>query len=237
MEKTGIERVRAELRAQANPEKARALQRFFKTGPGEYGEGDVFLGTGMPAVRRLAARHKDLSAKDVQRLLASPYHEERMIALRILVRQYDREDDAARDRIFRLYMKNRRRINNWDLVDVTARHIVGRHLMNRSRGALRRLARSPSLWDRRIAVMSSFWFVRYGDFADTLALAGMLLDDPEDLIHKAVGWMRREVGKRNPAAAEGFLRLHYRRMPRTMLRYAIEKLPVEKRRRYLQGQI
>jgi 3-methyladenine DNA glycosylase AlkD len=225
--------LRAELRRLADARQAKNLQRFFKTGPGEYGAGDVFLGLRVPDLRRLARAHRDLPLAAVRRLLASRFHEERMLALFILVLRYDRGDRAGREAVFRLYLANLRRVNNWDLVDCSAPGILGRHLLGRDRRRLYRLARSASLWARRAAVLATFWFVREGEFADSLRLAEMLLADREDLIHKATGWMLREVGNRNPEAAAGFLRRHCRTMPRTMLRYAIEKLPEAERRRYM----
>jgi 3-methyladenine DNA glycosylase AlkD len=233
---TGIAGIRAELRRGADPDKARDLQWFFKTGPGEYGEGDIFLGVCVPAVRRLAGKYRDLPLDEAVALLLSPIHEERLLALCILVGQYENGDERLRGRIYRLYLENVCRINNWDLVDGSAPHIVGRHLERRSRAPLYRLAKARSLWKRRIAIMATFHFLRQGDFRDLFALADLLLNDREDLIHKAVGWMIREVGNRNPGAAEAFLKGRCQRMPRTMLRYSIEKFPEEKRRRYLLGE-
>lgn len=227
--------IRRALKQTADPEDARFLQRFFKTGPGEYGEGDRFIGVRVPRIRAIVKQHADLPMPDVQALLMSPIHEERLLALLILVRQFQRGDDPARRVIYRLYLSHTRHINNWDLVDLSAEHIVGGYLRDRSRKPLYRLARSPRLWERRIAVLSTFHLIKRNDFDDLLALAGQLLGDREDLIHKAVGWMLREVGKRDPAAEEAFLKRHYREMPRTMLRYAIERFPERKRRAYLSG--
>jgi 3-methyladenine DNA glycosylase AlkD len=233
----GLAALRAELRRLADPRQAKNLQWFFKTGRGEYGEGDVFLGLRVPDLRRLAKIHRDLPTAAVRGLLASRFHEERMLALFILVLRYDRGDEAEREAVFRLYLASRRRVNNWDLVDCSAPHIVGRHLLDRDRRLLYRLARSRSLWERRIAVLATFWLVREGQFTDSLRLAEFLLADREDLIHKATGWMLREVGNRDREAAARFLRRHCRTMPRTMLRYAIEKLPEAERRRYLAGRV
>jgi 3-methyladenine DNA glycosylase AlkD len=233
----GLERIRADLKKCADPARARDLQRFFKTGPGEYGAGDVFLGARVPAVRRLAGKYPRLPLDEAAALLRSAIHEERLLALCVLVGQYDRGSERLRSRLFRLYLENVRHVNNWDLVDVSAPHIVGRHLHSRSRAPLYRLARSRSLWKRRIAIMATFYFLRQGDFIDTFRLADLMLADREDLIHKAVGWMIREVGNRNRRAAEAFLRERYGAMPRTMLRYAIEKFPEPQRQKYLRGRI
>ena len=224
---------RARLRESADPERAKILLRFFKTGPGEYGEGDRFLGIRVPDLRRVAREFGSLSLKDVRALLASKWHEERLLALVILVNQYARGSDAERAAIYRLYLASTDRINNWDLVDVSAPRIAGAHLLDRDRSVLYRLAESPSLWERRIAIMATAWFIRSGQFDDTLAIAEKLLADRHDLIHKAVGWMLREVGRRDRAAEEKFLRKHASRMPRTMLRYAIEHFPKGLRLRYL----
>ena len=225
--------IHRELNRRSDPTRAAALQRFFKTAPGEYGEGDRFLGLTVPAVRAVAARYQSLPLRDVEALLQSPWHEERLLALVILVRQYERETPAGRGAIYRLYRRNIDRINNWDLVDCSAGRIVGAHLCAGSRAGLQRLARSSSLWERRIAVVATGFYIGRGEFDETLRIARLLLDDPHDLIHKAVGWMLREVGKRNRAVEEKFLRQHASRMPRTMLRYAIERFPERLRRRYL----
>ncbi|HOX05136.1 MAG TPA: DNA alkylation repair protein [Planctomycetota bacterium] len=231
--------LRAELRRLADPRQAKNLQWFFKTAPGEYGEGDAFLGLRVPDLRRLSRAHRDLPLAAVRSLLGSRFHEERMLALFILVLGYGRADEAGRETIFRLYLRalEAGRINNWDLVDCSAPYIVGRHLLDRDRRLLYRLAKSGSLWERRVAVLATFWFIREGQFAESLCLARLLLSDREDLIHKATGWMLREVGKRDPEAAAGFLRKHCRTMPRTMLRYAIERLPAAGRRMYLAGRV
>jgi 3-methyladenine DNA glycosylase AlkD len=225
--------IHRELKRHSDPARAAALQRFFKTAPGEYGEGDRFLGLTVPAIRAVAARYQSLPLRDVEALLQSPWHEERLLALVILVRQYERETPAGRDAVYRLYRRNINGINNWDLVDCSAGRIVGAHLAAGSRAWLQRLARSRSVWERRIAVMATGFYIGQGEFDETLRIARLLLDDPHDLIHKAVGWMLREVGKRNRAVEEEFLRQHAHRMPRTMLRYAIERFPERLRRRYL----
>lgn len=231
------EAIQKDLRALADPAVAAGLQRYFRTGPGEYGAGDRFLGIRMPALRRLAKRYESLDLADCDGLLQSPYHEARMLALLILVRAYDRANDDMRSSIFRLYLDRTACINSWDLVDGSAEHIVGRHLASRDRSVLLELARSASVWERRISIMATFHFIKAGSFGETLRIAAVLLSDPHDLIHKAVGWMLREVGKRDRSVAEGFLRSHYHRMPRTMLRYAIERYPERLRQQYLQGRI
>lgn len=224
--------IHRELRALASPSRAAAVQRFFKTGSGEYGEGDRFLGISVRALRKVATSYRDLSLPAIANLLRSPWHEERLLALLILVRQYGDGTPAQRDAIYRLYMRSTAFINNWDLVDASA-SIVGAHLHKRGRTRLRRLARSPSVWKRRIAIIATYSYIRRGEFHETLKIAVLLLNDPHDLIHKAVGWMLREVGKRNRGVEEAFLRKHARRMPRTMLRYAVERFPVALRRRFL----
>jgi 3-methyladenine DNA glycosylase AlkD len=229
--------IRKRLRSLADPEKAKVLQRFFKTGPGEYGEGDRFLGIVVPAIRKQVRELHDTPLPEVKKLLRSSVHEERLLALLLFVKKYEKGDDALKEKIYGLYLNSTKHINNWDLVDLTAEKIVGPHLRNGARGPLYRLARSKSLWERRIALLSTFHFIKNHEFAETLRIARMLLQDGEDLIHKAVGWMLREVGKRDVAALEGFLRKHYRAMPRTMLRYAIERFPEAKRKKYLNGTV
>jgi len=231
-----LREIRQALRRVGNARDAKIFQSFFKTGPGEYGEGDVFIGVRVPKIRALVRAAGDVPLVTVRALLRSRIHEERLFALLVLVRAVQRGDEAARGRIYRLYLASTRHINNWDLVDSSAEHIVGGWLEGRSRAPLRPLARSRSLWERRIAMLATFHFIKQGDPADALAIAALLLDDEHDLIHKAVGWMLREVGKRcSVAALESFLRKHHARMPRTMLRYAIEHFPEAKRRRYLAG--
>ncbi len=226
-------KIRDDLRAAANPDDALFLQRYFKTGPGEYGEGDVFIGIRVPVIRKIAAAHKDLPLDDTLDLLRSPIHEDRMVALMILVRQMRSKDHEVRRAIYEAYLANTRYINNWDLVDTSAEYIVGAWLQERSRAPLRRLARSKSLWERRIAVLSTFHFIKLGEYDEALRIAGMLLGDREDLIHKATGWMLREIGNRDGDVEREFLRIHYRSMPRTMLRYAIEKFPEAERKRWM----
>jgi 3-methyladenine DNA glycosylase AlkD len=221
------------MRDLADPARAAVVSRFFKTAPGQYGAGDRFLGIAVPVLRKLAGTYQGVSLRVVTRLLNSGWHEERLLALFILVRQYARGDPAHRDAIYRLYMSHTGRINNWDLVDCSAEHIVGAHLRDRKPGQLLRLARSKNLWERRIAMLATFHDIKRGEFDETLRIARILRDDPHDLIHKAVGWMLREVGRRRRDVEEAFLRQHATRMPRTMLRYAIERFPERLRQRYL----
>jgi 3-methyladenine DNA glycosylase AlkD len=217
--------IKQRLTGLANSHSAAFLQSFFKTGPGEYGEGDRFRGIRVPVIRKLAKEYQGLTLAESQKLICSSYHEDRLLALLILVRTYERGDNAVKRKVYNLYLKNARFINNWDLVDVSAPQIVGGFLWDKDRDALYRLAQSSNLWQRRVAIMATFHFIRRGDFTDTLKMAVMLLPDREDLIHKAVGWMLREVGKRDRQAEERFLNEHCGRMPRVMLRYAIEKFP------------
>jgi 3-methyladenine DNA glycosylase AlkD len=225
--------VRNALRDAGSPKDAVFLQRFFKTGPGQYGEGDQFLGIRVPATRTLARRFADLPLPDVEKLLHDKFHEARLLALVLLVGRYERGDDAERQRVYRLYLANTDRINNWDLVDLSAPDIVGAHLETRSRAPLDKLATSKSLWERRIAIVATYWFIRLRHFDDTFRIATALLDDKHDLIHKAVGWMLREVGKRDESALERFLDRHAKTMPRTALRYSIERMTPERRRHYM----
>ncbi len=209
------------------------LRGFFKTGIGEYAERDIFLGVAVPVLRKLAKQFKTIELKSAVELLRSSIHEERMLALLILILKYRASDLQGKEKVYRIYLKNTRYINNWDLVDVTAKHIIGDFLRDKDKGVLYELARSAWLWDRRIAILSTFHFIENHQFDDTIRIAGLLLPDRHDLIHKAVGWMLREVGKRNLEAEEKFLRKNYKIMPRTMLRYAIEKFPESKRKLYL----
>ncbi len=211
------------------------MQQFFQTGPGGYGEGDRFIGLTVPQVRGVVKLAAGASPKVVSALLRSPVHEERLTALLIWVRQFAKGDEARREAIYQSYMEHTRWINNWDLVDTSARDIVGAWLADKDRRVLYGLAKSASLWERRIAIVATFYFIREGEFQDTLAIGELLLEDEEDLMHKATGWMLREVGKRDQAVMEGFLVKYQRRMPRTMLRYAIEKIPEGRRQAYLQG--
>lgn len=237
MARTAAREIQRRLRAMAHPEHAAHAQRYFKTGPGEYGEGDVFLGIRVPALRKLAKEYRDVATADAVALLASKYHEERLLGLLVLNLRFQRGDAATRREIYTRYLENTARINNWDLVDLSAHVIVGGYLRERSRRPLYRLARSKLLWDRRIATIATFAFIRDGDFDDALAIAEILVNDEHDLMHKAVGWMLREVGNRDRAVEEAFLQQHYHTMPRTMLRYAIEKFPEKRRKAYLEGRV
>lgn len=223
------------LQAQRNADKAAFFQRFFKCGPGQYGEGDQFLGLSVPQVRAVLAQYRTLPLPECVELLQSPYNEARLLAVLALVAHYERKraSDAERQAVFDTYLAQRARVNNWNLVDSSAPAIVGAHLLRRDRTLLNTLAQSPVLWDRRIAVLATFAFIRASDFADTLRLCEQLLCDREDLMHKACGWMLREVGKRDEAALRHFLDAHAARMPRTMLRYALEKLPPQARANYM----
>ena len=231
------EEIQKHLQKLGDKQRAKIQQGFFKTGPGEYGEGDIFLGIRIPELRKLAKEYQDIPSREVWQLLKAPIHEERLLALLILVRKYSKGTETERKRIYELYLRNTRFINNWDLVDVTAEHIVGNFLMNKSRKPLYSLAKSKFLWDRRISIMSTFHFIKHHDFSDTLKIAKILMSDKEDLIHKAVGWMLRETGKRHLPTEEKFLRKYYQSMQRTMLRYAIERFPESKRQKYLKGKI
>ena len=221
----------------SNSADAQFLQRFFKTGPGQYGEGDLFRGIRVPVLRGLAKLYKDISLEQAELLLRSAYHEDRLLALLLLMRKYAASDETGKAEIYRLYLENTKYINNWDLVDVSAEHILGAYLSDTGKEPLYQLARSGSIWERRMAILSTFHFIRRGPFDETLKIAGMLLNDTEDLLHKAVGWMLREVGKRDMPREEAFLRSHYRQMPRTMLRYALERFPEERRQEYLKGTV
>ena len=217
--------------------KAGLLQRFFKTGKGEYAEGDVFLGIVVPKQRVLVKKYWNLlDLKDIQGLLNSKVHEHRLTALLILVRQFHNYPEK-REKIFKLYLANTKNINNWDLVDLSAPNIVGSYLLDKDRSILYKLANSSHLWERRIAVLSTFMFIREKQFDDSLKIAEILLKDKHDLIHKAMGWMLREIGKRDVKILEDFLKKHHKTMPRTMLRYAIEKFPEKTRKAYLNGDI
>ncbi len=212
-------------------------RKFFKTGPGEYAEGDRFIGVRVPELRRLVKEYPGLAIRDIQQLLMSTIHEERLLALLMLVRKFAAESAIEKQRIYELYLSHTRFINNWDLVDGSAPPIVGGYLMDQPKEPLYRLAKSKDLWERRIAIVSTFHFIRHNRFSETLNIAKILLADPEDLIHKAVGWMLREIGKRHLPSEERFLKAYYQRMPRTMLRYAIEKFPESKRQTYLKGKL
>ncbi|AOS83444.1 DNA alkylation repair protein [Chlorobaculum limnaeum] len=225
--------IKSKLESLADEPKAAILRRFFKTGPGEYGEGDRFRGIRVPVLRKLCREFRHAGIEVISELLDSPWHEERMLALLLLIERYRASDEAGREKFYDFYCARTERINNWDLVDLSAPYIIGRHLETRRRSLLYRFVESPSLWERRIAIVSTFHFIRNNDFTDTLALAERLLADPESLLHKATGWMLREVGKRDQPLLEAFLDRHATAMPRTALRYAIERFPEEQRLAYL----
>lgn len=223
------------LRGLADPAIAAHSQRFFKIGKGAYGDGDKFLGIRVPVLREQAKKYHDITPKEIQALLKSAFHEERLFALLLLVRKFSEGNEIERTVIYKLYLKNTKYINNWDLVDSSAHHIVGTYLEDKGKQTLYKLSRSNSLWERRIAVISTFHFIRKNQFNETLRISKQLINDEEDLIHKAVGWMLREIGKRDLAVERAFLKAYYREMPRTMLRYAIEKFPERERKKYLAG--
>jgi 3-methyladenine DNA glycosylase AlkD len=229
--------IRKEIRALGNPAIAEHSQRFFKTGKGEYGEGDRFLGIRVPIIRQQVRCHSDAPLEVILMFLKSRWHEERLFALLAMVDRFSRGSQDEREAIFNLYLENLRYVNNWDLVDSSAHLIVGPWLEPRSRRLLYTMAKSQNLWERRVAVMATGHFIRCREFSDTLAIAVLLLNDKHDLIHKAVGWMLREVGKRDRQVETGFLKKHYKAMPRTMLRYAIEKFPEKERQRWFQGKV
>ena len=209
--------------------------RYFKTAPGEYGHGDRFLGIRVPAIRQAVRKYADAPLDTAAELLQSEFHEIRLFALLLLVRRFTKGEPAEQARIYRLYLKHRRHINNWDLIDSSAPYIIGGYLHDKNKRILHEWAGSDSLWERRIAVMATFWFIRDGQFDDALRIAAQLQNDEQDLIHKAVGWMLREIGKRDKATEAAFLKAHYKNMPRTMLRYAIERFGPEEKEKYLSG--
>jgi 3-methyladenine DNA glycosylase AlkD len=234
MRATTLSRVRRDLAACGNPSDAVFLQRFFKTGPGEYGAGDRFRGIRVPVLRRLAREHRDLPFADTVRLLREGLHEDRLLALLLLIHQFENNNEARQRFVFETYLKHTRYVNNWDLVDLSAPNIVGAWTLAHGTTILQRLVRSPLLWERRIAIVATFCHIRERRFAPTLSLAKQLLADPEDLMHKATGWMLREVGKRDQETLTRFLDRHAGRMPRTMLRYAIERMTESERRKYME---
>lgn len=227
--------IMSEMEALSNSRDAEFLQRFFKTGPGEYGEGDKFRGIRVPVTRTVVRKHRDVPLDVAVELLKSEFHEDRLVAVLLMVQLYHRGDDKVKAATHKAYLAGAKQINNWDLVDSSAEFVVGEHLETRSRKQIYRLAASENLWERRIAVLATFHFIKQKDFDDTFAIAEILMNDREDLIHKAVGWMIREVANRDGEAARRFIRKHQRKMPRTMLRYAIEKFPATERQAYLKG--
>lgn len=234
---TTLENLKSDLANNADKDRAKILQRFFKTGKGEYGEGDIFLGITVPKTREIAKKHNSLLLSDIESLLSSKIHEERLCSLLILVENFKKADDKTKQKIFDFYLKNTKKINNWDLVDLSADKIIGAYISDKDKSIIYSLAKSSNLWERRIAIISTFHFIKNNKFQETMKLAEILLNDKHDLIHKAVGWMLREIGKRSIETLEDFLNKNCKKMPRTMLRYAIEKFPSEKRLKYLNGEI
>ena len=228
-----VENIQKDLKKLANPEKAKILQGFFKTGKGQYGEDDIFLGIVVPEQRKVAKKYSNLNLGEIKKLLSSKIHEHRLVSLFILANQYQKADKQTKKKIFNFYLKNAKNINNWDLVDLSAPNIVGDYLLNKDKSILYKLAKSKNIWEKRIAIMATFSFIRNNGFDATLKISEILLEDEHDLIHKAVGWMLRELGKRNQAIEEKFLKKYYKKMPRTMLRYAIERFSENKRKSYL----
>ncbi|MBI5221675.1 MAG: DNA alkylation repair protein [Candidatus Magasanikbacteria bacterium] len=220
---TLLNKLTAELKLVARPDKAQILSGFFKTGKGQYGEGDIFLGIYVPIQRGIAKKYLVLDLKDIQILLNSKIHEHRTIALFILIAQYQKADEKIKEKIYKFYLENTKRINNWDLVDLSAPNIVGQQLLKNNKNILYKLARSKNLWEKRIAIVATLTFIRAKKFDDTLKISEILIRDRHDLIHKAVGWMLREMGKRDESLLRKFLKKHAKNMPRTMLRYSIEK--------------
>ena len=228
-----MDKLKAELLKLKNPSKAKILQGFFKTGKGEYGEGDIFLGITVPISRIMAKKYAHLSFSELKKLLSGKIHEERLIALLILVENFKKGSESEKKKIYNFYLTSTHRINNWDLVDLSAEKIVGAYIFDKPKNILKKLAQSKNVWERRIAIISTFYFIKNNHFEETLAIARMLLDDTHDLIHKAVGWSLREIGKRSLVTLEKFIDKYTSTMPRTTLRYAIERFPEAKRKRYL----
>lgn len=231
-----VKAIQNDLRKLADKEIAEHSQRFFKTGKGEYGEGDVFLGIRVPLLRKLVKKYKGILLLDAGDLLKSKFHEERLLSVLMLVEIFKNSSNVDKKAVYDFYLTNTKYINNWDLVDISAANIVGAYLMDKDKAMLYKFADSESLWERRIAIISTFYFIRQNEFEHTLNIAKQLLHDNEELIHKAVGWMLREIGKRNIEKEEEFLGENYKQMPRIMLRYAIERFPEKKRKMYLKRQ-
>jgi len=232
-----LEEIKLSLNRLANKKDAEMQRGYFKTGKGEYSEGDIFIGVRTPKIRKLVKEYQHAPISIPKMLLKSKIHDERVLALLMFVDRYERSDEVVQKSIVEFYLKNTRHINNWDLVDISAHKIVGAWLFERSRAPINKMTKSSSLWDRRISIISTLYFIQNNDFNDTLKFAKTFLKDNEDLIHKATGWMLREVGKRDKKIILQFLKQHYKVMPRTMLRYTIEKFPETTRKKYLQGKI
>ena len=228
-----LKKLISELKSLANPKQAEILQRFFRTKKGEYGEGDIFLGIRVPMQRKIAKKYLDLNLKDIQELLENKIHEYRMIALIILISKYKKSNNLEKEKIFKFYIQNAQRANNWDLVDLSAPNIVGDFLLDKKKDILYKLSKSKNLWEKRIAIVSTYTFMKNNNFKDTIKISEILLKDQHDLIHKAVGWMLREVGKKDKKILEDFLKKHYKQMPRTTLRYSIERFPEDERKKWL----
>jgi 3-methyladenine DNA glycosylase AlkD len=235
MGSSACQQLKREFNSVADPERAKNLAWFFKTGKGEYGHGDRFLGIPVPLQRKIALRYRTLPLNDIAHLLASRIHEHRLAALEILVAQYEAGSEAQREEIFDFFLRHLAGVNNWDLVDTSAPYIVGEHLRTRKRDVLYKLARSRVVWERRVAIISTLSFIRYGETEETFRIVEKLLCDKQDLIQKAAGWALREAGKISRPALLGFIQRHYPRIPRTTLRYAIEHFPLEQRRQILAG--
>lgn len=233
----GFITIKKELKKKASLKRAKTSQLFFKTGKGEYAEGDVFIGVSVPEVRRIAKKYTDLSFPHIKKLLQSKIHEDRLVALLIVVEKFEKEEGVKKKEVYDFYIQSTRYINNWDLVDLSAYKIIGPHLLKKPKSILYKLARSKNMWERRIAIVATYHFIKNDLHDDTLKIAKILLGDEHNLIHKAVGWMVREVGNRSLETEEEFLKNHYQSMPRTMLRCAIEKFPEAKRKKYLKGVI
>ncbi|HBX66367.1 MAG: DNA alkylation repair protein [Balneola sp.] len=227
----------AQLKNLANPEKAKHSTRFFKSGPGEYGEGDKFLGIKVPDQRKIAKEYRDLPANEIEKLLQNEFHEVRLTAVMLMTYKVEKGGVDELEEMTRLYLNNLPAMNNWDIVDSSCHKILGPFLEDKERGLLYDFAQSDDLWKKRIAMITTYHFIKQEDFTDTIKIAEILVDDDHDLIHKAVGWMLREVGNRDLETEEEFLRKYYQNMPRTMLRYAIEKLEEPLRLKYLHGEV
>ena len=230
-----LQKIILEIKSLENLEKAKIMQRFFKTGPGEYGEGDLFLGLTVPQQREIAKKYVGLNFPKIQKMLNSKIHEYRLVGILILVYKFKKADENLKGDIFNFYLENAKKINNWDLVDISSHHIVGGFLFKKKKDILYELAISENLWERRISVVSCYYFIKQEEFRDALRIFEILLKDKHDLIHKSVGWMLREVGKKDEEILLKFLEKHYLHLPRTTLRYAIEKFPFEKRKELLKG--